>query len=160
MYFSALDDELEEHIEGAYNLGFGIRLTNEVDRQGLVGWVLELFAEEEFVPAGEGVRTWPLPSDVPLLKTWTSERSGNQGPWLPVVAEAVGRALDTSQQGCWQQVGRGRAGKTVGHAANLARPWSQEAPSTRSGMTFGGAACASWFSATTILSAGSGRLKW
>jgi len=104
MYFSALDDELEEHIEGAYNLGLGIRLTNEVDRGGQVGWSLELFAEEEFVPAGKSVRTWPLPSGAPLLKTWTSERSGIRGPWLPVVAEAVGLASDASRQGRWVRV--------------------------------------------------------
>jgi hypothetical protein len=36
----------------------------------------------------------------------------------------------------------------------------QEAPSTRNGMTLGGAACASWWSAVTIFSAGNGRLKW
>src|SRR6185295_15579893 len=62
-----------------------------------------------------------------------------------------------------QQVRGGRAGKTVGHTANLARRAGtrrQEAPSTRSGMIFGGAAWASWCNAPTILSAGSGRLKW
>ncbi|WP_143658457.1 Maf-like protein [Embleya scabrispora] len=74
VYFSRLDDEIEDYLDGAYMIGLGIRMSNERDSDGDIGWVIQLRSDEVTVPANAEPRTWALPTEVKLLETWTSKQ--------------------------------------------------------------------------------------
>ena len=96
VYFRGIDDELEEHLEGAYMIGLGVRISNERSTDGDVWWVLQLLSDEVSVPASAEPRTWELPTEVKLLQTWTStRRSEGSGPVRGAlnVAEAATSAV-------------------------------------------------------------------
>ncbi|MBT2529539.1 hypothetical protein J7E91_30130 [Streptomyces sp. ISL-99] len=101
VYFSRIDHELEEYLDGAYMIGLGIRMSNELSSDGDIGWVLQLRSDEVSVPASSEPRTWALPAGVPLLRTWTSEQPlAGLGP----VRGALEVAEAASAEGCWVRV--------------------------------------------------------
>lgn len=101
VYFRRVDDELEEYLDGAYLIGLGIRLSNERGSDGDVGWVLQLRSDEVSVPASAEPRSWELPADTPLLKTWTSRQPlAGLGP----VRGALEAAEAASAEGRWVRV--------------------------------------------------------
>lgn len=94
-YFSD-GSALRDYLDGAYMIGLGVRMTNEVDTDGEIGWEVVLLNEEAFVPAGADPRSWSLPPDVPLLSTWTSHGSrGNP------IGSALTVATRASSEGHW-----------------------------------------------------------
>ncbi|MCX5340322.1 hypothetical protein [Streptomyces atratus] len=101
VYFSRIDDELEEYLEGAYMIGLGIRMSNERSSDGDIGWVLQLRSDEVSVPASSEPRTWALPAEAQLLRTWTSEQPlAGLGP----VRGALEVAEAASAEGRWVRV--------------------------------------------------------
>lgn len=109
-----LVEEFTDYLDSAYALGLGIRATNEVD-DGEVSWLVELRVDEVFVSAGDEPRTWSLPADVTVLKTWISERA-THGP----AAAAVRTALDASAKGLWVRmhtIAHGGVKSTLGWSA-------------------------------------------
>ncbi|MFI6581819.1 hypothetical protein [Embleya sp. NPDC050493] len=101
VYFSRLDDEIEDYLEGAYMIGLGIRMSNERNNDGEIGWVIQLRNDEVSVPASAEPRTWALPEEVKLLETWTSQQPlADLGP----VRGALGVADAESAKGHWVRV--------------------------------------------------------
>lgn len=99
--FRDIDDELEEYLEGAYMIGLGIRMSNERDSEGGVEWVMQLLSDEVSVPASAEPRTWELPEEAKLLRTWTSkQRVGRVGP----VRSALDVAEEASAKGRWVRI--------------------------------------------------------
>lgn len=72
VYFTEIDEELEEYLQGAYTIGLGIRMRNELRSDGVVEWVVQLLNDEVSVAASAEPRTWALPPELKLLATWTS----------------------------------------------------------------------------------------
>lgn len=94
-YFSD-KDELKEHLEAAWLIGLGVRMSNEIGLRGRVSWRLQLLEDEVLVPAGADPRTWALPTGVPLLSTWTSKLAkGNP------LDRAFEQATEASAAGHW-----------------------------------------------------------
>lgn len=89
-------DDIEEFVRAAYLLGLGVRLGNEADSRGRVGWELELLTEEPVVAPGTEARAWALPDSAPLSFTWISKFAKGD-----VVTNAVEVALEASAQGSW-----------------------------------------------------------
>ncbi len=101
VYFRQIDDELEEYLDGAYMIGFGIRMSNERRSDGDIAWVVQLRSDEVSVPASSEPRSWALPAEVQLLRTWTSEQPlADLGP----VRGALGVAEAASAEGRWVRV--------------------------------------------------------
>ncbi|MBO7937469.1 hypothetical protein ABZX99_30520 [Streptomyces antibioticus] len=101
VYFGRIDDELEEYLDGAYMIGLGIRMSNERQADGGVGWVVQLRDDEVSVPASAEPRTWALPTDLKLLSNWTSEQPlGGRGP----VRSALEVAEAASREGRWVRI--------------------------------------------------------
>ncbi|MFJ3616193.1 hypothetical protein [Streptomyces hydrogenans] len=101
VYFSQIDAELEEYLQGAYMIGLGIRMSNERLRDGGVGWAVQLLSDEVSVRASAEPRTWALPEGVKLVRTWTSkQRTGDVGP----VRGALQVAADATDQGRWVRI--------------------------------------------------------
>jgi hypothetical protein len=101
VYFSRIDDELEDYLEGAYMIGLGIRMSNELGTDGEVDWVLKLLSDEVSVPASAEPRSWELPAEVKLLSTWTSKQlPAGHGP----VRSALKAAATASAEGHWVRV--------------------------------------------------------
>ncbi|MGW6739308.1 hypothetical protein ACWGDX_00955 [Streptomyces sp. NPDC055025] len=101
VYFSEIDDELEEYLESAYTIGLGIRMSNERGSDGRVDWVVQVLSDEVFVAASAEPRTWALPDGAKLLHTWTSRQlASGVGP----VRSALNEALNASGQGRWVRV--------------------------------------------------------
>ena len=96
-YFAGPDNELEEYLKGAYMIGLGIRMTNEIDSTGEVGWTVELYKDEVFVPASSEPRTWALPEGVGVRETWTSLRGTGGSP----VRAALDVARKATNDGYW-----------------------------------------------------------
>lgn len=89
-------NDLEEFVQAAYLVGLGVRLTNEADSRGRVGWELELLTEEPVVAPGAEARTWALPDATPLSFTWISKYAKGH-----VVTNAVEVALEAGAEGSW-----------------------------------------------------------
>lgn len=101
VYFSEIDDGLEEYLDGAYMIGLGIRMSNERDSEGDVDWVVQLLSDEVSVPASAEPRTWALPAEVKIRQTWTSKRlTGGLGP----VRSALNVAEEASAEGRWVRI--------------------------------------------------------
>ncbi|MFJ8431973.1 hypothetical protein ACIQ9P_11820 [Kitasatospora sp. NPDC094019] len=101
VYFSRIDEELEDYLEGAYMIGLGIRMSNERGTDGDVGWVIQLLSDEVSVPASDEPRTWALPTEVKLLNTWTSKQPlAGLGP----VRSALKAAAGASAEGHWVRI--------------------------------------------------------
>ncbi|MBY8889340.1 hypothetical protein K7472_31530 [Streptomyces sp. PTM05] len=101
VYFSRGSDDLEEYLDSAYMIGLGVRVSNQRSEDGDVGWDLQLLSDEVSVPASAEPRTWELPSDVKLLKTWTSAQLLDScGP----VGSALSVAEGASDQGRWVRI--------------------------------------------------------
>ncbi|MFE9181363.1 hypothetical protein ACFYN5_34505 [Streptomyces sp. NPDC007126] len=100
-FFGGIDEEIEEYLEGAYTIGLGIRMSNERERRGAVGWVVQLLTDEVSVPASAEPRTWAVPAGSKLVRTWTSRQCANGvGP----VRGALHVAQDAAAQGRWVRV--------------------------------------------------------
>ncbi|MFE6633641.1 hypothetical protein ACFVFT_35555 [Streptomyces tendae] len=100
-FFGGIDDEIEEYLEGAYTIGLGIRMSNERERRGAVGWVVQLLTDEVSVPASAEPRTWAVPAGPKLVRTWTSRQCADGvGP----VRGALHVTLDAAAQGRWVRV--------------------------------------------------------
>ncbi|MFJ4438473.1 hypothetical protein [Streptomyces sp. NPDC088923] len=101
VYFSEVDDELEEYLESAYMIGLGIRMSNERRSEGGTGWIVQLLSDEISVPPGAELRTWPLPVDAKLMETWSSNRpTGGIGP----VRSALDVAEEASDKARWVRI--------------------------------------------------------
>ncbi|MFE4216972.1 hypothetical protein [Streptomyces sp. NPDC056844] len=101
VYFGGIDDELEDYLDGAYMIGLGIRMSNERGNDGDIGWVLQLLSDEVTVPASAEPRTWALPAEAQLLRTWTSEQPlAGLGP----VRGALEVAEAASAEGRWVRI--------------------------------------------------------
>ncbi|MFE2846759.1 hypothetical protein ACFXKS_25005 [Streptomyces scopuliridis] len=101
VYFSRIDDELKEYLDGAYMIGLGIRMSNERSSDGDIAWVVQLRSDEVSVPASAEPRTWALPAEPQLLRTWTSEQPlAGIGP----VRSALDVAEAASAEGRWVRV--------------------------------------------------------
>jgi hypothetical protein len=99
--FGKIDDELEDYLECAYTIGLGIRMSNERQRDGGVGWVVRLLSDEVSVPASAEPRTWALPAGATVLRTWTSQRpASGVGP----IRGALEVAEDATAQGRWVRI--------------------------------------------------------
>ncbi|MFJ6776547.1 hypothetical protein ACIQOV_37270 [Kitasatospora sp. NPDC091257] len=101
VHFSRIDDELEDHLEGAYAIGLGIRMSNERGSEGNVDWVVQLRNDEVSVPASAEPRSWELLAGVDLLNTWTSKEPH---PGLTLVRAGLGVAAGASAEGRWVRV--------------------------------------------------------
>ncbi|MER7847384.1 hypothetical protein ABTZ03_25945 [Kitasatospora sp. NPDC096077] len=101
VYFSRIDDELEDYLEGAYAIGLGIRMSNERGCDGDVGWVVQLRNDEVLVPASAEPRSWELPTGVDPLNTWTSKEPH---PGLRLVQAVLDVAGSSSAEGRWVRV--------------------------------------------------------
>lgn len=101
VFFGQIDEELEEYLDGAYMIGLGIRMSNERQRDGGVGWVIRLLSDEVSVPASAEPRTWGIPEGAKLVRTWTSKQNaGCAGP----VRGALQVAADAADQDRWVRV--------------------------------------------------------
>ena len=101
VYFSRVDDELEDYLEGAYMIGLGIRMSNERGTDGDVDWVVQLLSDEVSVPASAEPRSWELPAEAKLLSTWTSKQPlAGLGP----VRGALEAAAAASAEEHWVRV--------------------------------------------------------
>ncbi|WP_344345975.1 hypothetical protein, partial [Kitasatospora putterlickiae] len=101
VYFSRIDDELEDYLEGAYMIGLGIRMSNKRGTDGDVDWVVQLLSDEVSVPASAEPRSWELPAEAKLLSTWTSKQLlDGHGP----VHGALKAAATASAEGHWVRV--------------------------------------------------------
>ncbi|MFI6281835.1 hypothetical protein [Streptomyces sp. NPDC050988] len=101
VFFGGIDAELEEYLECAYTIGLGIRMSNERQHDGLVGWVIRLLNDEVSVPASAEPRTWAVPAGAKLARTWTSkQRAGDAGP----VRNALQAAADATAMGRWVRI--------------------------------------------------------
>ncbi|MFF9580308.1 hypothetical protein ACF1BA_34365 [Streptomyces rubiginosohelvolus] len=101
VFFGQIDEELEEYLEGAYMIGLGIRMSNERQRDGGVGWVIRLLNDEVSVPAGAELRTWAIPEGAKLERTWTSkQQDSSAGP----VRGALQVAADATDQDRWVRI--------------------------------------------------------
>jgi hypothetical protein len=93
-------EELVEFLQAACVIGLGVRVANEVDGDGDIGWNFELRSEEAFVPASAEPRSWPLPPGLWPIRTWTSrERTGGH----PARA-AFAIAQEASRQGRYARI--------------------------------------------------------
>ncbi|MFD8750094.1 hypothetical protein ACFV0O_03790 [Kitasatospora sp. NPDC059577] len=101
VYFSRIDDELEDYLQSAYMIGLGIRMSNSRDSSGGVGWVIQLRSDEVSVPASAEPRSWALPASVDLLETWTSKQPH---PGLGPVRAALDVAGTASAEGRWVRI--------------------------------------------------------
>lgn len=95
-YFGDSPDELEEYLSAAYLIGLGMKISNEIDEEGDLGWAIQLFTEEDFVPASAELRAWALPPNIEVRATWTSEEA-NGDP----IGTAVAVACEAADQGKW-----------------------------------------------------------
>ncbi|MFE9459501.1 hypothetical protein [Streptomyces californicus] len=101
VFFGRIDEELEEYLESAYMIGLGIRMSNERQRDGGVGWVIHLLSDEVSVPASAEPRTWAVPAGANLARTWTSKQQvGGAGP----VRGALQVAEEATTQGRWVRI--------------------------------------------------------
>lgn len=101
VFFGQIDEELEEYLECAYTIGLGIRMSNERQRDGGVRWVIRLLNDEVSVPASAEPRTWGIPEEANLARTWTSmQRAGSAGP----VRGALQVAADATDQDRWVRI--------------------------------------------------------
>lgn len=79
-YFGDRSKELLDFLEAAYMIGLGVRISNEIDGDGDIGWNFELRSEEAFVPAGADPRSWPLPGGRRSIRAWTSREPTGGDP--------------------------------------------------------------------------------
>jgi hypothetical protein len=91
-WFGPIDQELEDYVEGAYTIGLGVRMTNEVDEKGTVSWMVQVRSDEAMLPASAPLRSWPLPEGVTLLRTWPNSAADTGGVTAALAVAAAGSA--------------------------------------------------------------------
>ncbi|WP_017600953.1 hypothetical protein [Nocardiopsis lucentensis] len=100
LYFTDNPEELVEFLDAAYMMGFGVRVSNEVQSDGDIGWSFEMRSEEVFVPASAEPRSWPLPEDMQAIRTWTSREPTGGHP----ARAAFAIAHEASQHGRYVRI--------------------------------------------------------
>lgn len=82
---------VEDHLRGAFQIGLGLRVENDVDHRGQRGWAVVILTEHPFVPVNGGRRAWPLPDGSRVDSEWIRGRApGRQIPdALAVAREAA-----------------------------------------------------------------------
>lgn len=98
-YFSAVDEEIEQYVGGAYMIGLGIRMTNERRADGRVGWGIQVRSDEVMLPASAELRGWALPDGVKMARIWTGAEAETN-----VVREALAVAESAGKSGQWARV--------------------------------------------------------
>lgn len=99
-YFSDGSREIAEFLDAALMIGMGVRVSNEVDSDGVIDWRFELRSEEAFVPASAEPRSWLLPEGLRSISTWTSRESTGGDP----VRAALRIAQEAARQGRYVRI--------------------------------------------------------
>ncbi|MFE6385811.1 hypothetical protein [Nocardiopsis dassonvillei] len=99
-YFSDGSREIAEFLDAALMIGMGVRVSNEVDSDGVIDWRFELRSEEVFVPASAEPRSWLLPEGLRPISTWTSRESTGGDP----VRAAFRIAQEAARQGRYVRI--------------------------------------------------------
>lgn len=90
--FTTNDDDARDWLSAAYLIGLGVRATNEMTHDGIVGWTIELLNAEPSFASLDDLRAWSESDRTPVESTWTSDGQGHPIEQAWSVAQQASRS--------------------------------------------------------------------